>query len=133
MDSQRDVLELEDDMSLKCLVPLGIVVALGLTGCAPTGVESVRPAFRPLEQDVSLYQPPLRPFSAPPITAPPETPTDVLTLRQALALALVQNPELRAFSWEVRAAEARTLQAGLRPNPELGLEVENVAGTGALR
>jgi outer membrane protein, heavy metal efflux system len=133
MDSQRDVLELEDDMALKCLVPLGIVVALGLTGCAPTGVESVRPAFRPLEQDVSLYQPPLRPFSAPPITAPPETPTDVLTLRQALALALVQNPELSAFSWEVRAAEARTLQAGLRPNPELGLEVENVAGTGALR
>src|SRR5919198_1502431 len=30
-------------------------------------------------------------------------------------------------------APHRTLQAGLRPNPELGLEVENVAGTGALR
>jgi len=57
----------------------------------------------------------------------------VLTLRQALALALLQHPELRAFAWEVRAAEARTLQAGLRPNPELGLEVENIAGTGELQ
>jgi cobalt-zinc-cadmium efflux system outer membrane protein len=57
----------------------------------------------------------------------------VLTLRQALALALLQNPELSAFAWEIRAAEARTLQARLRPNPELGLEVENVAGTGALQ
>jgi cobalt-zinc-cadmium efflux system outer membrane protein len=54
-------------------------------------------------------------------------------LRQALALALLQNPELRAFAWDVRAAEARTLQAGLRPNPELGLEVENIAGTGVLQ
>jgi len=57
----------------------------------------------------------------------------MLTLRQALALALLQNPELSAFTWEVRAAEARTLQVGLRPNPELGLEVENIAGTGAFQ
>jgi outer membrane protein, heavy metal efflux system len=133
LDGRLDAPCLEDDMSLKCLLPLGLAVTLGLTGCTPTGVEAVRPASRPLGQDVPLYQPPLRPFSAPPATTPPETPTDVLTLRQALALALLQNPELSAFTWEVRAAEARTLQAGLRPNPELGLEVENVAGTGAFQ
>src|SRR5262249_10865060 len=41
------------------------------------------------------------------------------------------NPELSAFSFEMRAAEARALQAGIWPNPQLGVEVENVAGTGS--
>ena len=57
-------------------------------------------------------------------------PNGVLILRQALALALIHNPELRAFSWDVRISEARQLQASLRPNPELEVEVEEVAGSG---
>jgi len=61
---------------------------------------------------------------------PPE-PDGTISLRDALAAALLRNPELAAFSWEIRVREARTLQAGLRPNPEIGLEVENVAGSGA--
>src|SRR5437660_1513548 len=76
---------------------------------------------------------PLRSSAPAPGTSPYQEPTAVLTLPQALALALLQNPELRAFAWEVRVAEARTLQAGLRPNPELGLDIENVAGTGAFQ
>jgi outer membrane protein, heavy metal efflux system len=54
----------------------------------------------------------------------------VLTLRDALALALTENPELATFGWETRANEARLLQAGLRHNPELALQVEDVLGTG---
>ncbi len=50
-------------------------------------------------------------------------PTGSLTLQQALALALLRNPELAAFSYEVRATEARMLQAQLRPNPELEMEL----------
>ena len=65
--------------------------------------------------------------------AQPEDPTGVLTLRQALALALLRNPELAATAWEVRAGEARMLQAGLLPNPEVGVEVENFAGSGEFR
>ena len=53
-------------------------------------------------------------------------PNGVLILRQALALALIHNPELRAFSWDVRISEARQLQANLRPNPQLKVEVEEV-------
>lgn len=68
---------------------------------------------------------------SPPAT-PPEPKGD-LELREALSLALLHNPELASFSIEVRAAEARTLQAGLRPNPEFDVEVENFAGSGALR
>jgi cobalt-zinc-cadmium efflux system outer membrane protein len=45
----------------------------------------------------------------------------------------MNNPELKAFSLETRAAQARELQAGLWPNPELEVEVEEAGGTGDRR
>src|SRR5438445_12675296 len=54
--------------------------------------------------------------------------TGQVTLAQALALTLKQNPELAAFSWDLRSAEARILQARLRPNPEFGLQSEAFGG-----
>ncbi len=64
-------------------------------------------------------------------SGPPEEvqPTEELTLAQAMALALLRSPELAGFTWEVRAQEARALQAGRLPNPELSTLVENL-GTG---
>ena len=59
-------------------------------------------------------------------------PNDVLVLGQTLALTLMHNPELKVFSLETRAAQARRLQAGLWPNSEIDIEVENVGGTGEL-
>ena len=59
-------------------------------------------------------------------------PDNVLILRQALALTLMHNPELKVFSLETRAAGARELQAGLWPNPEIEIEAENLGGTGEL-
>jgi outer membrane protein, heavy metal efflux system len=55
--------------------------------------------------------------------------TGQVTLAQALALTLKQNPDLAAFSWDVRSAEARVLQARLRPNPELGTQSEDISGS----
>ena len=55
-----------------------------------------------------------------------------LTLSQALATALQKNPTLKVHSFGARIAEARILQAGLKPNPELSVQVENVLGTGPL-
>jgi cobalt-zinc-cadmium efflux system outer membrane protein len=55
-----------------------------------------------------------------------ENPTGEVALPDALALALRQNPELKAFAWDLRAAEARGIQARLRPNPELSLEIEEL-------
>jgi len=66
-------------------------------------------------------------------TATVTEPDGSLTLRRALALTLMNNPELRVFSLETRAAQARELQAGLWPNPELEVEVEEVGGTGDRR
>lgn len=58
-------------------------------------------------------------------------PNGILTLEEALTLTTLHNPQLAAYSWEVRAAGARALQAGLRPNPELSIEVEEVGGSGS--
>ena len=60
-------------------------------------------------------------------------PTGPLTLRQALALVVLRSPELVTASYEVRAADARRLQAGLRPNPELEIGVNQFGGTGPYR
>lgn len=108
---------------------------LGLTGCA-SGPEPAHESWippRPLGKEFERYHPPQEPTHAP---APPvkvEEPTGMLTLRQVLALALMHNPELAAFSWEVRAGEARTLQASLRPNPEVAVGSEHFGGTGEVR
>lgn len=57
--------------------------------------------------------------------------TDPITLPQALERALRDNPQLARFPFRLRAAEAQRDQAGRRPNPELALEIENAAGSGA--
>ncbi|NIQ95221.1 MAG: TolC family protein, partial [Desulfuromonadales bacterium] len=46
-----------------------------------------------------------------------------LTLPDALELALTHSPELEALDWGVRADEARMVQAGEMPNPELDLRL----------
>ncbi len=56
-------------------------------------------------------------------------PSGSLTLARALQLALERNPELAVFAHEIRAADARMLQARALPNPEAGVEVENFAGS----
>jgi outer membrane protein, heavy metal efflux system len=55
-------------------------------------------------------------------TEPERTP---LTLAKALALTLEKSPVLSSFSWDIRAAEARIIQAKLVPNPEISLEGED--------
>ncbi len=55
----------------------------------------------------------------------------VLTLRQAVAFALEKSPELAVYSAEMRASEARLVQAGVKPNPEASADFEDFAGSGA--
>jgi len=59
-----------------------------------------------------------------------EESTGVITLDQAVGMALEHSPELKAFSLDVLAAEGSRLQAGLSPNPVLGIQAEEVAGEG---
>lgn len=65
--------------------------------------------------------------------ASPSEPTGEVRLRDALALALARSPDLAAYAARLRAAEAREVQAGLLPNPELGFRTEDIGVSGQTR
>ena len=115
------------------LTVLFLTHLFGLVGCANPSWDQSWPEPRSLGRDIAAVRASRQPDILSRSYATLENPAGELHLRDVLALALERNPELEAFSWEVRAREARTLQAGLRPNPEIGLEVENFAGSGATR
>ena len=103
----------------------------GLVGCIATllpesHAQPEQQTQRALNPPADLAKPP-KPLAS---SEPVKESAGVLTLREALALALTENPELTPFAWQARANEARILQAGLRINPELDVRVEDVAGTG---
>lgn len=60
-------------------------------------------------------------------------PAGELTLKQAVEIALARNPDLIAAHYELKAADARITQSGLRRNPEVSADIENFAGGGATR
>lgn len=110
-----DVRSMKRILSIDCLFVS--VLFFAWTGCA------TKPAALGRAEPVVTTTPPVP-------AAVMNGPTGALTLREALALALTEHPELAPFAWQARADEARVLQAGLRLNPELGLQVEDVLGTG---
>jgi cobalt-zinc-cadmium efflux system outer membrane protein len=105
-------------------------LALFLCGCSARPVaDTAWPEPRSLGSDLSAYKAPLESEEATVDFSGKAETGEALTLRQALSRALMSNPELAGFSWEVRAREARTLQAGLPPNPEVEADVENFGGS----
>jgi outer membrane protein, heavy metal efflux system len=48
------------------------------------------------------------------------------SLEDSLAFTLLNNPELNSFNYDMRANDARILQAGFRPNPVFDVETENI-------
>jgi len=63
-------------------------------------------------------------------TVSEEEPSGGVTLRRALAYALLKSPELTAFGPEKRAGDALALQAGFYPNPKFSVDVEDFSGSG---
>ena len=62
-----------------------------------------------------------------PLTERPNSSSgDTLELQDVLNLALRHNPRLASSRAALRAKQARAKQSGLRPNPTLFLEMENV-------
>jgi len=112
------------------MVALGIAAVIGTTGCASHKVEVPAPEPRRLGMDIPAFHAPEDPITQEFAGADMDEPTGHVSLRDALALALMKNPDLAAFSWEVRARDAEILQANLRPNPVTAVEVENFAGSG---
>ncbi len=104
----------------------GLVI---LSACAGTEVRSAGPTPRPLGRDLPVYRPlppgesgGLRPTEF-------QNPAGTLTLRDAVGLALLHNPDLAAFAWETRAREAWILQADRPPNPVLSVLAEDLGAS----
>jgi len=110
-------------MKKKALPGFTLILLTILFGCASYRIAAVKPEPPLLVRDYAVAEEK---------AAPPE-PAGELTLPQALALALMKNPGLKGFSYEIRAREAQALQASLLPNPELTLELENFGGSGEVR
>ena len=112
-------------------IALGGLLVITMTGCAEQ--QSNMPAHnnRPIMPKVPDFE--KKPSLAEPGKSVAEEPAGVLNMRQALTLALTQSPQLEAFSWEMRASEARRLQAGLAPNPELQMKAGEIGGSGPQR
>ena len=51
-----------------------------------------------------------------------------ITLEEAVDRALSNNPNLKAFVYEISSLEKIKIQAGLIPNPEAGFEAEDLLG-----
>lgn len=110
-----------------------VFAVLSLTGAV---LVTPLPAFAlvtasPLGKDIPTYQAPEQPEDAEGGNASvPQETGGVLTIQQALALAMMRSPEFAQSGWEVRSAQAKHLQAGLPPNPKLSFERANTLGTG---
>lgn len=65
-----------------------------------------------------------------PAAAQAQAEPPALSLTEALAKAAGANPTLTGSNARLAAAQANLRQAGVRPNPTLGVELENFAGTG---
>lgn len=104
-----------------------------LVGCAGPR-EAPLPSAPVLENSVAGRPPPPAAVGAAALVlSEPQNPTGVVTLRQALELALAQHPLLASRAWAQRAAHAGVDQAKLFPNPEFETELENFSGSGDVR
>ncbi len=91
-----------------------------------TTVPAAEAAAAPSPPTPSAPQSPL----VTPASAAARTP---LTLTEAIATALARSPALASFTAELGIREGERVTASLTPNPELTLEQENFAGSGATR
>lgn len=106
-----------------------ICVGVGLlSACTTSRVPVATVPPRALGRDVPVYLP-SRSDSGRPEGPRFQPPMDSVSLRDAVALALLHSPELAAFAWETRAREARILQAGLPQNPVVGVVAEDLGAS----
>ncbi|MCK9396986.1 MAG: TolC family protein [Methylobacter sp.] len=100
-------------------IALSVIIATSPVGANPT--DKTMPLVHLEDQNKADRAP----------RSPSAEPTGSLILPQVLALTLTGNPELAAFSEEIRAREAAALQAGLLPNPVFGANAANFGNAAA--
>jgi cobalt-zinc-cadmium efflux system outer membrane protein len=116
---------------MRCNAFLRCAILVAAAPSVPLASRAEGPAPYPLGRDLPAFEAPATAAAPPPEGAP--EPSGVLRLGDALAAALLRNPELAADAYEVRAREAALVQAGAHPNPTLSIELEDFAGSGQFR
>jgi cobalt-zinc-cadmium efflux system outer membrane protein len=85
---------------------------------------------RPLGAGLAVNRPATDADPKAPPAASVENPTGRISLREALALALRQSPELASYGWKIRARASAAIQAGQPSNPVLDVLFEDLWATG---
>lgn len=113
---------------------LHLMLALGLlvlaAGCATEETLIEPPSKSTLGENVYKNSPALNKKINKQDTVSQVVISDTLIFSDALSKALLENPRLQSFGWQLRVREAERIQASLLPNPELVAEMENFGGTG---
>jgi cobalt-zinc-cadmium efflux system outer membrane protein len=112
----------------KPLLALGMLVLAA--GCATEETLIEPPSESTLGDQTHETSPALNQNVNPQDTTTKVTISDTLTFSDALSKALLENPRLQSYGWQVRVKEAERIQASLLPNPTLNTEMENFGGTG---
>jgi cobalt-zinc-cadmium efflux system outer membrane protein len=100
-----------------------VAASLCITGCQS----------HPLFDDSSLPTTLTASHNTKPVEEKPNAtplPTGTLTLAQSLALAMEHDPSLQVGRLKIQSAQIQGKYAGILPNPELEIELENFAGSG---
>ena len=109
-------------------LPILIICVMGLTSCSRhSNHQDLQTENRPANATLHLA------IESPDDTAVRSERVELeepLNIANAISAALLYNPELKAYSWDIRAADSRVAQARLMPNPELALGVEEFGGRG---
>lgn len=113
---------------LKPLLVLGMLVLAA--GCASEETLIEPPSQSTLGEKTFKQSPALNKNISPLDTTSKVVISDTLTFSDALSKALLENPQLQSFGWQIRVREAERLQTSLLPNPKLEAEMENFGGTG---
>ncbi|YCM47045.1 TolC family protein (plasmid) [Verrucomicrobiaceae bacterium 227] len=107
-------------LSIRPVVAGTLVACLGFSSCTTqTTTTALSPETNPVPEISRRND-------------PTSEPQGLLSLGQAIALTLARSPELPSQAWDIRIEEAAALQAATRPNPELGVTLENAFGTGSV-
>ena len=111
------------------IILAGVLLFIFFSGCSTVIRSTDWPAPQELGQGLPAYRAPLDSENEH-STKEFEEPTGKITLREAFAASLLNNPKLARYAWTVRVREAQALQTSLLPNPEIEIEVEEFGGTG---
>lgn len=114
----------------RLLLPLAAMSATALGGCAlyhPRPLQQAKPA------DTTTLAQATQQIKTPrlaPLPIPPQGPWTDLQLAD---IAIVASPDLQALRAQAKVADAQVFAAGLLPDPQIGIGVDDPDGTGVVK